>query len=277
LYDSWLFPLAGKSLATLPRFEPVRRAAGLSTPHPSGTQVPQRLLTRLRRRTCAPPPFPHRFARVLTHCDPSAPLLPALPAFGRGVADESLTRLRTASHTHEPCLEGGENVRAFLPTPETPHRPANAGKGRCQCIRPAGMAAESERSAFEFSPVSKRGESRHLQALTASGITGGVFLFSLGVFCGCWFPVSGKCINSLETGHRVWTEAGLCDHGHKKVNVPAKTGGTIEPFPSYSGGVMYHRQSRWLVNVSRPRRLVVVQRWSCLSTVLVGGGCGNSN
>ena len=99
------------------------------------------------------------------------------------------------------------------------------------------MAAEFERSAFEFSLVSKRGESRHLQALTASGITGGVFLFSLGVFCGCWFPVSGKCINSLETGHRVWTEAGLCDHGHEKVNVPAKTGGTIEPFPSYSGGL----------------------------------------
>ena len=33
------FLWAGTGLATLPRFEPVRSATGLSTPHPSGTQL----------------------------------------------------------------------------------------------------------------------------------------------------------------------------------------------------------------------------------------------
>ena len=76
--------LAGKDLATLPPFEPVRSASGLSTPHPSRNPKCFRnaFPTRLRRRTCAPPPSQHRFARVLANGDPSAPLLPSLPAFG---------------------------------------------------------------------------------------------------------------------------------------------------------------------------------------------------
>ena len=39
--------------------------------------------------------------------------------------------------------------------------------------------------------------------------------------------MNGKCVNSLEVGCRVWAEFGLRDHGHDKVNVPAKTGGTV--------------------------------------------------
>ena len=44
--------------------------------------------------------------------------------------------------------------------------------------------------------------------------------------------MSGICINCLSAGCRVWTEIGLREHGHKKVNVPAKTGGTVAPFSS---------------------------------------------
>jgi hypothetical protein len=36
-----------------------------------------------------------------------------------------------------------------------------------------------------------------------------------------------KCINALEVGCRVWAEHGYHEHGHDKVNVPAKTGGTV--------------------------------------------------
>lgn len=36
----------------------------------------------------------------------------------------------------------------------------------------------------------------------------------------------GKCINSPEVGSRVWTK-GFFEHGHKKVSVPAATGGTV--------------------------------------------------
>jgi hypothetical protein len=89
--------------ATLPQFEPVRSASGLSTPHPSRNPKGFRnaFPTRLRRRNCAPPPSQHRFARVLAHGDPSAPLLPSLPAFGlplragrrRRIADEAPPRL----------------------------------------------------------------------------------------------------------------------------------------------------------------------------------------
>lgn len=43
--------------------------------------------------------------------------------------------------------------------------------------------------------------------------------------------MSGKCVNALAYGCRVWTEHGLREHGHKKVNVPEKTGGTVGPFP----------------------------------------------
>ena len=230
--------LAGKSLATLSpvRARPLRdrslcspsqRNPGSATPPYAASPAnlcPPSFPAQIResvgplRSICAAP-------SCATGLRPHLTPTPSASRSGRGVADESLRRLRTASHPHEPrqqvvvtprvaaahpkfgsrcsaskgqsgslragcfdkvllaaarprsarCLEGGENVRAFLPTPETPHRPANAGKGRCQCIRPAGMAAEFERSAFEFSLVSKRGESRHLQALTASGITGGVF------------------------------------------------------------------------------------------------------
>ena len=49
-----LLRLTGKSLATLPQFEPVRSASGLSTPHPSGnTLFRNAILTRLRRGDCA--------------------------------------------------------------------------------------------------------------------------------------------------------------------------------------------------------------------------------
>jgi len=108
-----LFPdgrcrLKEKGLATLPQFEPVRSAAGLSTPHPSRNPKGFRnaFLTRLRRRNCAPPPSQHRFARVM----PMAILLrrsfiryrPSASRSGRGVAEESPTRLRPASRTHDP-------------------------------------------------------------------------------------------------------------------------------------------------------------------------------
>lgn len=43
--------------------------------------------------------------------------------------------------------------------------------------------------------------------------------------------MSGRCVNCLEVGSRVWAELGLIQHGHEKVNVPAKTGGTVAPFP----------------------------------------------
>lgn len=39
--------------------------------------------------------------------------------------------------------------------------------------------------------------------------------------------MTGNCLNSLKTGNRVWAEWGLREHGHKKVNVPPKTAGTI--------------------------------------------------
>ena len=110
-----------ESLATLPQFEPVRSASGLSTPHPSRNPKGFRnaFLTRLRRRNCAPPPSQHRFARVM----PMAILLrrsfiryrPSASRSGRGVAEESLTRLRTASRTHEPRQQ--ELARLVLPPP----------------------------------------------------------------------------------------------------------------------------------------------------------------
>jgi hypothetical protein len=46
--------LTGKSRTTLPQFEPVRSATGLSTPHPCGNPVFRNaFLTRLRRGDCA--------------------------------------------------------------------------------------------------------------------------------------------------------------------------------------------------------------------------------
>jgi len=39
--------------------------------------------------------------------------------------------------------------------------------------------------------------------------------------------MSGRCINGLDVGCRVWAECGLHEHGHDKVSVPPKTGGTI--------------------------------------------------
>jgi hypothetical protein len=39
--------------------------------------------------------------------------------------------------------------------------------------------------------------------------------------------MNGRCANSLEVGSRVWTEQGLHEHGHDKVNVPARTGGAV--------------------------------------------------
>ena len=43
--------------------------------------------------------------------------------------------------------------------------------------------------------------------------------------------MSGKCVNCLQVGSRVWAELGLVQHGYEKVNVPAKTGGTVASFP----------------------------------------------
>ena len=42
--------------------------------------------------------------------------------------------------------------------------------------------------------------------------------------------MSGKYVNALELGSRVWAEHGLHEHGHEKVSVPAQTGGTVAPF-----------------------------------------------
>ena len=39
--------------------------------------------------------------------------------------------------------------------------------------------------------------------------------------------MNGKCINRLDVGCRVWAEYGFHEHGHDKVSVPPKTGGTI--------------------------------------------------
>lgn len=44
--------------------------------------------------------------------------------------------------------------------------------------------------------------------------------------------MSGKRVNLLDIGCRVWAEYGRHEHGHKKVNVPAKTGGTVAYFSS---------------------------------------------
>jgi len=92
----------------LPQFEPVRSASGLSTPHPSRNPKGFRnaFPTRLRRRTCA---------RLLSRTDSreSWPIAihlrrsflrsrPSVSRSGRGVVEESLTRLRTTSRTHEP-------------------------------------------------------------------------------------------------------------------------------------------------------------------------------
>ena len=110
-----------ESPTTLPQFEPVRSASSLSTPHPSRNPKGFRnaFPTRLRRRTCA---------RLLSRTDsrecwPIAIHLrrsflryrPSASRFGRGVAEESLTRLRTASRTHEPRQQ--ELARLVLPPP----------------------------------------------------------------------------------------------------------------------------------------------------------------
>lgn len=39
--------------------------------------------------------------------------------------------------------------------------------------------------------------------------------------------MSGKCLNALEVGSRVWAASGLHEQGRDKVNVPGKTGGTV--------------------------------------------------
>jgi len=39
--------------------------------------------------------------------------------------------------------------------------------------------------------------------------------------------INGRCVNRLDVGCRVWAEWGLREHGHDRVSVPAKTGGTI--------------------------------------------------
>jgi len=120
ILSSFAIPLAGKRRSPLPRFETVRLATGLSTPHPCGTQVPQRLLTRLRRRTCArllPSTDSRECWTIATHRHRSfLRYRPLAYRSGRGVADESLTRLRTASRTHEPRQQ--ELTRLVLP-PQT--------------------------------------------------------------------------------------------------------------------------------------------------------------
>ena len=83
------------------------------TPHPRRNPKGFRnaFPTRLRRRNCAPPSSQHRFAA----CRPMAILLrrsflryrPSASRSGRGVAEESLTRLRPASRTHEPRQQVG--------------------------------------------------------------------------------------------------------------------------------------------------------------------------
>ena len=42
--------------------------------------------------------------------------------------------------------------------------------------------------------------------------------------------MSGRCVNALVYGCRAWAEHGLHQHGHKMVNVPAKTGGTVAAY-----------------------------------------------
>jgi len=118
-YFSRSFFLTGKSRRrTLPQFEPGCFASGLSAPHPSGTEVPQRLLTRLSPPDCAPPPLRHRLGK----CVPIAIHLrrsflryrPSASRSGRGVAEESLMKLRTAPPTvHEARQQ--ESSRLVLP------------------------------------------------------------------------------------------------------------------------------------------------------------------
>jgi hypothetical protein len=39
--------------------------------------------------------------------------------------------------------------------------------------------------------------------------------------------MTGKCINRLERGCRVWAQAGFRDHGYENVSVPPMTGGVV--------------------------------------------------
>jgi len=103
-----------ESPTTLPQFEPVRSASGLSAPHPSGTQGSATPPYAASPANLCPAPFP---AQIRKSVDPlrsicAAPFSatglrphltpsPSASRSGRGVADESLMRLRTASHTHE--------------------------------------------------------------------------------------------------------------------------------------------------------------------------------
>jgi len=74
--------LAGKGLSPLPQFEPVRSASGLSTPHPCGNPVFRNaFLMRLRRGDCARH-LSSTDSCYVCQCDPPAPLLSPLPAFG---------------------------------------------------------------------------------------------------------------------------------------------------------------------------------------------------
>jgi hypothetical protein len=93
--------LVGKGLASLPQFEPVRSAFGLSTPPPCGNPVFRNaFLMRLRRGDCARH-LSSTDSENVCRCDPSAPLHPSLPAFGlplragrrRRIADEAPPRL----------------------------------------------------------------------------------------------------------------------------------------------------------------------------------------
>jgi len=102
-----------ESLATLPQFEPVRSASGLLLPIPAETP---RVSATPSLRGFAGEPVPHPLPGTDSReCWPMVIHLrrsflrfrPSASRSGRGVADESLTWLRTASRTHEPHQQVG--------------------------------------------------------------------------------------------------------------------------------------------------------------------------
>ena len=104
------------ALATSPVRDRPLRYRSLNSPsqrHPGSATPPYAASP----ANLCPPPFPHRFASVdplrsicaapscATGLRPRLTPTPSASRSGRGVADESLMRLRTAAHTHEPCQQ----------------------------------------------------------------------------------------------------------------------------------------------------------------------------
>ena len=77
--------------------------------------------------------------------------------------------------------------------------------------------------------------------------------------------MSGKCVNCLEAGSRVWSEHGLIQHGYEKVNVPAKTGGTVAPF---RGGLYAVNWDSGQQSVHYPNELLSIGNARCLAEFL---------